>query len=607
MYVSDGASNSLTVTEKVQVQQNLSQANNDFDAVATGDFNGDGNQDFVAANYGTNSVSVFFGDGNGGFPAAPTVYSVGTDPTALAVGDFGNGCLDIAVVNSGSNTVTILENTAGSFTTSQTLTVGTDPVSVAVGDFEGNGHLDLAVANKGSNTVTVFMYSGTCTFALDTALTLAGTLSVGTSPTSVAAADLNGDAMADLVVANSGDNNVGVLLSTGGGAFASMVTYAVGSTPSAVVTADFNGDGNIDIAVANEGSNTVSVLLGNGDGTFGAATAYSVGSNPVALVAGDLYGDSPVPATQLAVVNQGSDNETILANAGNGTFSMLQTDSLGEAPQSIALGDFINNGTPQEVIDGDCVFTAVKANPKPTVALMPLKDAWALSVAAVGAAKTKTILSDTSYTIDNKGAKATLDEKVFDTQKTQVDSNGGPTNSLEWYWQVSAVRLGVKDYTGPLVQVVHTTVTLNYKKGEGDPKEISNTWLIEAFQINNGLSVCADMQIVGTTYDTAMRRKLKSVVVVTTFVLGAADEFMKKAIDVSTAKPYTKVAKAEPKDGEINWTGETRTYTVTYTYDVQTITGTSGWLSLTTIPYASEAWSVLVGNEPLPTRGDAAV
>ena len=67
VYVSDGASNSLTVTETVDVQQNLSQANNDFDAVATGEFNGDGNQDFVAANYDTNSVSVFLGNGNGTF------------------------------------------------------------------------------------------------------------------------------------------------------------------------------------------------------------------------------------------------------------------------------------------------------------------------------------------------------------------------------------------------------------------------------------------------------------------------------------------------------------------------------------------------------------
>ncbi len=41
--------------------------NNDFDAVATGDFNGDGNQDFVAANYDTNSVSVFLGNGDGTF------------------------------------------------------------------------------------------------------------------------------------------------------------------------------------------------------------------------------------------------------------------------------------------------------------------------------------------------------------------------------------------------------------------------------------------------------------------------------------------------------------------------------------------------------------
>ena len=162
-----------------------------------------------------NQVYVFLGNGDGTFQT-PTTFSVGTGPIALAVGDFGNGADDIAVANSGSNTVTILMNDGtGSFTTSQTLTVGTDPVALALGDFEGNGSLDLAVANKGSNTVSIFLNNGSGTFTLDT------TITVGTSPDGVAAGDLNNDGFDDLVVANSGSNNVSVLLSNGDGTFAS--------------------------------------------------------------------------------------------------------------------------------------------------------------------------------------------------------------------------------------------------------------------------------------------------------------------------------------------------------------------------------------------------
>ena len=41
---------------------------------------------------------------------------------------------------------------------------GTVPYSVAVGDFNGDGKLDLAVANEGSNNVSVLLGNGDGTF-----------------------------------------------------------------------------------------------------------------------------------------------------------------------------------------------------------------------------------------------------------------------------------------------------------------------------------------------------------------------------------------------------------------------------------------------------------
>ncbi len=350
--VSDGSITSAPITEIIEVSESLG---GDYKAVATGDFNGDGNADFVAADYNNNVVAVFLGNGDGTFQTPAPTFSVGTGPIALAVGDFGNGADDIAVANSGSNTVTILMNDGtGSFTTSQTLTVGTDPVALALGDFEGNGSLDLAVANKGSNTVSVFLNNGSGTFTLDT------TITVGTSPDGVAAGDLNNDGFDDLVVANSGSNNVSVLLSNGDGTFASAVTYAVGTGPTAVVMADFNGDGNLDVAVANGGSNNVSVLLGNGDGTLQSATTYAVGTDPVALAVGNLGGDGFL---DLAVMNHGSNSETVLSNTGDGTFSMTQTMTLGESPDSITVADFANNGQVGQVIDAPILYNYTDQDP----------------------------------------------------------------------------------------------------------------------------------------------------------------------------------------------------------------------------------------------------
>ncbi len=344
---SDGFANSYTVTETVQVQQSLSQTDNSFDAVATADFNGDGNADFVAANYDLGEVYVFLGNGDGTFQQPSTsngtIISVGAGPKALAVGDLGNGYQDIVVANSIDGTITVLMNNgSGSFTASSPLTVGTDPVSVALGDFLGNGSLDIAVANMGSNTVSIFLNNGSGTFTFDT------NLSVGSSPDSVAAGDLNGDTFADLVVADYGSNTISVLLSNGAGNFASAVNYAVGTGPTAVVVANFTGNGILDVAVANGGSNTVSVLLGNGDGTFGTPINYSVGSNPVGLAVGSLDDDGVL---DLTVINHGSNDETVLANDGTGVFTISQTIPLGYSPDSVAVADFANNGVLYSIAD----------------------------------------------------------------------------------------------------------------------------------------------------------------------------------------------------------------------------------------------------------------
>src|SRR5205809_8105641 len=75
--------------------------------------------------------------------------------------------------------------------------------------------------------------------------------------------------------------------------------FAAGTTPSSVAVGDLNGDGRLDLAVANNRSDNVSVLLGNGDGTFQTAVTYPVGSCsgsgqggvPCCVIIVDLEGD----------------------------------------------------------------------------------------------------------------------------------------------------------------------------------------------------------------------------------------------------------------------------------------------------------------------------
>jgi len=113
---------------------------------------------------------------------------------------------------------------------------GTNPDSAAVGDFNGDGKMDLAVANEGSDNVSILLGNGDGTFQA------AVNYGAGTDPDSVAVGDFRGDGKLDLVVANYYSNNVSVLLGNGDGTFQAAVNYGV-SAPTSVAVGDFNGDG----------------------------------------------------------------------------------------------------------------------------------------------------------------------------------------------------------------------------------------------------------------------------------------------------------------------------------------------------------------------------
>src|SRR5262249_42759557 len=128
----------------------------------------------------------------------------------------GNGILDLAVVDNCALTATpsnpcaasdfavsvLLGNGDGTFQTAVNYPVGTNPVALASGAFHtsSSGRLDLAVVNQGANTVSILLGNGDGTFGTKT------DFAVGASPSGVAAADFNNDGFNDLAVTNFTDN-----------------------------------------------------------------------------------------------------------------------------------------------------------------------------------------------------------------------------------------------------------------------------------------------------------------------------------------------------------------------------------------------------------------
>ena len=86
----------------------------------------------------------------------------------------------------------------------------------------------------------------------------------GSNLQSLFVGDVNNDSVADMIVANYGTDNIGVLLGKGDGTFEDAVMYPIGFHPHAACVADFDGDSHLDIAVTNEIDQSVSLLLGNG-------------------------------------------------------------------------------------------------------------------------------------------------------------------------------------------------------------------------------------------------------------------------------------------------------------------------------------------------------
>jgi FG-GAP-like repeat len=152
------------------------------------------------------------------------------------------------------------------------------------------------------------------------------------TPNGLAAADVNGDKKADVVLTCS-QGYMEVLIGNGDGAFQTPVVSTAPTGDRYAVLADFNGDGHPDIALS--GGTVYAIYLNTGNGHFGTPQTYSLPaqSNSSQMAAGDINGDGK----QDLVFPTG-----YLLGNGDGTFG--SPISLPSGIQSFTLGDWNNDG-----------------------------------------------------------------------------------------------------------------------------------------------------------------------------------------------------------------------------------------------------------------------
>ncbi len=252
--------------------------------VTTGDFDGDGDDDIAVASQNAlpngGAVVTFLSDGAGGFAreqilTLPLVSA--NSPTSITAARVdGDARVDLVVANLASNNVTILSNTGtagvGRYSISSNLSVsGQVPTNVRIGDLNGDGRMDIATTNLGSNNISVLFARVNGSF--DPAVLL----NTGRGPADLELIDIDRNGSLDIVFTNSdATNRFGILRNRGAGLFQAAETSGLATLPDGTLAFslavgqfdDDNGDGVVssldvpDVAVSNRRDGSVGSASG---------------------------------------------------------------------------------------------------------------------------------------------------------------------------------------------------------------------------------------------------------------------------------------------------------------------------------------------------------
>lgn len=274
----------------------------DFNSVAVGDLDGDGDLDLASTAPTANRVSWHENDGTpGGGWLTNAVSTTALGASSVVVADLdGDGDLDLVTAQSEDEAVMWYENSGGAvpvFTPNVIVNALNEDLSadgarsVVVADLDGDDDLDVASASANDDTIAWYENDG----AADPTFTPSDVATSADGASSVAADDLDGDGDLDLASASANDGTVAWYENTAGDGSAWTAREVATSADGAqsVAIGDLDGDGDLDLASASEADDTIA-WYENADGDASAWTARDIvtdadGAEAVTLA--DLDGD----------------------------------------------------------------------------------------------------------------------------------------------------------------------------------------------------------------------------------------------------------------------------------------------------------------------------
>jgi hypothetical protein len=230
----------------------------------------------------------------------------------------------------------------------------------AIADLTGDERNDLAIPSKITNEVLVYANlgnnpAGAPAAPPNTPAFQRSRFAADLQPFAAVCADMNGDGRADLAVANHLSLDFSVYYQTTPGTLDErFVPVATGTSPTLLAAGDLTGDGIPDIVVPNSGDNTVTVFARDAAATLVPIRTYSTAlpgaSEPFECRLGDVTGDGKVDVVlsmQFALQPGGKVDggfEVIPANPLGASVATLRSGAFTSAALSLAVGDLNKDG-----------------------------------------------------------------------------------------------------------------------------------------------------------------------------------------------------------------------------------------------------------------------